>query len=301
MRLSKHDFTLFVIFLSMMQVSCSHIEGLFGEETEPKEVATIESTESSVARPIRTELKDRNGKTIVVLDEASYPKYILPEEDRRDLDLTISKLNLVIQQIENKLKKQQEKIKVLEKGLLLGVIPEELKVEYQIGESWHHPGSTINKITKPENKFVIQPKKEKIDAVASEMTMSERREYRKQLVEAQTFFDQGKYGQAIAAFGKVGHNFRERINEGSHLYWIGLSWFHLREYNSAKQVLTQFISQYGSHHLVPRAHFYIAKVDQKTDLPEHALTRWNKVIDTFPNNEAAEMSKLEIKRFENNL
>jgi TolA-binding protein len=199
-------------------------------------------------------------------------------------ELKIARLWTRLDELEIKVKTQAEKIKLLEKGLMLGVIPEELlegKLNLQIDQSEaidlqpSSPNSPPPVATPPKPQENVPP-------------------YSELLTEAQAAFDSGRYGKAIALFDRIAAVYPDHIAEGQHLYWIGLSWFQLKEYLEATQTFGKLLNQYPNSKWLPRTHYYMAKIAIEKGQLRKALEELRFVVETYPASDIAEMASLEI-------
>ena len=214
------------------------------------------------------------------------------------LELRVAKLWTRVDELEAENRNQKARLKVLERGLVLGLTPDELI---------HPSDRAYKKYKKPMTKT---PKKEKTkQPTVPTMTKSAtapavgegKKDYQELITTAQDHFQQGRYGRAIAEFSQVSQMYPDRAKEGSHLYWIALSWARLKEYQTAKSRFAEFLADHGSSPWAPRAKFYLAKIEYKTGLREQALKRFRDLIKTHPNEDAAEMARNEMTTLEKTL
>ncbi|MDQ3231215.1 MAG: hypothetical protein M3Q07_05285, partial [Pseudobdellovibrionaceae bacterium] len=144
-----------------------------------------------------------------------------------DMELRLAKLWARVDDLENQQIRQKERMKLLEKGLMLGIIPEELKSDKP---------STSSK--KPEPDLEEPPASLQATPPAAPVSTEKSKdiaEYQRLLRAAQEKFNAANYGQAIVQFNEIGEKFDDGLTEGSHNYWIGLSWFYLKEMQLAEQ------------------------------------------------------------------
>jgi TolA-binding protein len=121
-------------------------------------------------------------------------------------------------------------------------------------------------------------------------------EYIELLKVAQEKFNQGSYGQAIAEYQRLSETFPELIKHGQHLYWIGLSWFYLKEDRMASDAFNDLQKNYPQSPFVGRSSLYLARIDVRSGLRKRALGRLRRIIQEFPSDEVAEMARFELER-----
>lgn len=218
-----------------------------------------------------------------------------------DLELKIAKLWARLDELEGQLLQQKERNKLLERGLMLGIVPDELK-DKEIAEAEEKIAQQNAKpALSPIVEAPIETKPMSLSAKSLEPKSADVEPYRQKLQKAQDFFNNANYGQAIALYNEIGAQFDESLTEGSHLYWIGLSWFYLKEYKLAETSFQGFRDRYPHNPWVPHAGFYLAKVDQSRGFSQRALEQFQRILDEFPDRDLGEMAKSEIERMREKL
>jgi len=201
-----------------------------------------------------------------------------------DTDLKITKLFGIVEELELRIKKQEEKIAILEKGLMLGLIPEELK-EYRMSPE-------VDSLSVPKPK-PSQPK-----AAVSQGSFEE---YQALIKEAQMHFSQRNYGQAIDLYEKIEKHHVAQNREGQASFWMGLSWYYLKEFELSEKNFSALISRYKQSPWLPKAKFYQAKIMSERGRNQEALEAYYSLQELFPDSEIAEMATLEIQNIRGNL
>jgi TolA-binding protein len=210
-----------------------------------------------------------------------------------DLELRIAKLWARVDDLENQQIRQKERMKLLEKGLMLGIVPEELK-----GEGSGKPQK------KPEPELEDPPASVQATPpplAANGEKSKDLAEYQRILRSAQEKFNAANYGQAIVQFNEIGEKFDDSLTEGSHHYWTGLSWFYLKEMDLAEQSFLKLIDRYNHNSWVPYARFHMAKIDLNRGLSGRARDQFKMLIDEYPNQDLGEMARMEIDRMREKL
>lgn len=212
-----------------------------------------------------------------------------------DLELRLAKLWARVDDLENQQIRQKERMKLLEKGLMLGIIPEELKTD--------KPGKHETKKAEPEAEEDAPASVQATTPppLASGEKSKDMAEYQRLLRAAQEKFNGANYGQAIVQYNEIGEKFDDGLTEGSHNYWIGLSWFYLKEMQLAEQSFKKLIDQYNHNSWVPYARFYMAKIDLNRGLSGRARDQFKLLIDEYPNQDLGEMARMEIDRMREKL
>lgn len=222
-------------------------------------------------------------------------------------DLKIAKLVTRIDEIEELHSRLKEKVRVLEKGFLLGLIPEELEKKYESIED--------------ESRLADKKGKEKIGDLSDQKTKSENLEdksdnsnhkeildedkipedYTSAIAGGHEQFRAGNYGRAVVEFTEVEKKFGDKIDGGSAKFWIAKSWIALKELNTAKAILAEFLDKNTKSSWLPRAKLELARIEWRLGLRDTAIKRLREIIDSHPYEDAAEMAKMEIDQLDQSL
>ncbi|MFW7382081.1 MAG: tetratricopeptide repeat protein [Oligoflexus sp.] len=212
-----------------------------------------------------------------------------------ETELKLAKLWSRVDEMETRLIRQEEKLRLLERGLMLGIVPEALMDDDRLiqekdsGDLFQEPTSPpVEKLKNPEEKS------------PAEVAVDERT-FRQLLGEAQAKFNAGRYGQAIADYQTIHDRFPQQTVQGQHLYWIGLSWFYLKEDNLAAENLEQLIQNFHGSPWLAHANFYLAKVDLRRGFRQKALQRLRNVVEQFGDKDVAEMARHELSQLQESL
>lgn len=203
---------------------------------------------------------------------------------QESLELKMAKIWSRFDELEIKVQKQAERIKLLEKGLMLGVIPEELLRDKLSLEA--------------DSSNMLDLDKDEVKPSQTSNEISDEREqysYSELLKKAQKAFASGKYGLAISFYQRIDQSYPESVREGQTKYWIGLSWFYLKEFNRSEEALTALIMQHKDSKWIGQANYYIGKISVEKGLYKKALDQLKLVIDEYPNSDVSEMASYEIK------
>lgn len=230
----------------------------------------------------------------------------------QDLDLKIAQLNSRLQELENENIRQKEQIHLIRKAVVLGIVPQDLKNQFYEERDAKPMADKPRRVDPPVASEVPAPKSvnpvesspqsaEKAPKETPKEEIIDEKAYQQKLSQAQALFGGAKYGEAIAAYSAIGRDFPLQLTKGNHYYWIGLSWFYLKEYDFAQKNLQEMIAGYATSPLVPKARYFMAKIEMRKGLKETALQHFRSVITEYPQDEAAEMAKAEIKQLEESL
>ena len=274
----------------------------------------------------------------------------------QELELKNAKLWTRVDELEDKVSKQRERLKILEKGLMLGILPDELK---GTGEASEGTSNKSKVKSKPHANEVSKAKKasnhgdasaatllqEELDeaeedsesdseeaatvakhkssdakttaskaveaadsdsghsdsAALTKLTPKEQEEYQKLLGSAHDHYRAGRYGKAVVEFSEVGKVFGDLVDGGMHRYWIARSWIGLKEFQTARQQLTDFLRDFPASPWAPRAKLELARTEFQLGFKEKSLQRLRDVIQSHPYEDAAEMAKMELANLQKNL
>lgn len=237
----------------------------------------------------------------------------------KEVDLKIAELHNRIIELEEEQLRQKEKMHLIRKAVVLGIVPDELRMQFYEErdakpmaapkprakeESSPVVGAPVDSSAKSET--IPQPAQEQREAgpnasPSKPPEVVDEKVYQSKLSQAQSLFGGAKYGEAIAVYSAIGRDFPASLTKGNHYYWIGLSWYYLKEYDFASKNLQEVVNSYPESPHVPRARFFLAKVEVRKGLKEKALSHFREIITAYPQDEAAEMAKAEIKNLEETL
>lgn len=242
------------------------------------------------------------------------------ESVNKELELKIAQLWAKVDELQSEVTRQKERTRLLHKGLVTGIIPNELGEDYdkqspapepkKIAATPEAPAPvahtpTPSAIPDPEDKQKLLDQElakktanPEAAVPAPKQDQRDSKQFEEAYAKAHALFSGEHWGQAIQAFAALGDKYSEELTQGQHLYWMGLSWFYLKEYQLAKKHFDQFTTKWPASPLAPKAGFYVAKADYQMGFVEKALDRYRSVIKDFPADDAAKMAKHEISKLE---
>ena len=255
------------------------------------------------------------------------PTTIDPDEIA-DLQLKMTRLVARTEELEEKFSRQQERLQIIERGLTLGIVPEELqghandKPRAPSGKGGHSAkpskSSKSSKSTGPVKSAKVEEIEadEEDDAEASAsasaapdsdpakaagVVVADRDEFNKAFAAAHEDFRAGRFGKAIVGFSEIGKKFDPGLTSGVQQFWIARSWASLKEMQTARQLFTEFIAGHPDSPWAPRAKLELARVESALGLKETAIKRLRSVIAEHPLEDVAEMAKAEVERMSKTL
>jgi TolA-binding protein len=228
----------------------------------------------------------------------------LPQTSEQELKL--AKLWARVDEMEEQQARLKEKVRVLEKGFMLGLVPEELKGGAAGGSS--APPKAPAKQEPVDLSVELEPLAQKEPPkpqpgkpAPGKLSSTEQEEYQKLAGSAHDQFRAGRYGRAIVEYSEVGKKFGDAVEGGAHRFWIAKSWAALKELNTAKQGFLEFVEQFPTSPWAPRAKLELARVEWRLGLRDTAVKRLHDIIEKHPYEDAAEMAKMEIEQLDKSL
>ena len=256
---------------------------------------------------------------------------------RDERDLKLAKLWARVDELEEEQYRQKERLVILEKGMTLGLVPEELRYPERAKSLKSEPKSkgapagsasseavdkkreslavSTKPVAEPESKSNAENKngadlakaESEADSEDDEQeqddfsSKEEKLAYQAALATAHDSYRAGRYGRAIVEYSAIGKKFGDRVGGAMHLYWVAKCWSNLKEYSTSKQLLADFIKKHSESPWVPRAMLELGRVEWQLGMRETALASFRAVIQKHPYADAAEMAKMEIDTLDKKL
>jgi len=236
-----------------------------------------------------------------------------PRQDKLkdEQDLKMAKLWSRVDQLASDQSRLRERLRVIEKGLTLGLIPEELKDDHKghkidpkmENHQNHKDTSEVELLKSPE---VIEETPGKAEKGENETptTLSQddsEKAYQAAMAFAHEQFRAGAYGRAIVEYEGIGKKFGDKFGSGSHKFWVARCWINMKEYATARQILAEFLKDYPGSTWAPRGKLELSRVEWKLGLRETSLSRLRDIIRDHPQEDAAEMAKMELSSLDKTL
>jgi len=210
-------------------------------------------------------------------------------------ELKVAKLWSRVDELEEEVFRQKERMRLLEKGLLTGIAPDGLGTSAgQINPRESDPQILVEDdaaaelmLKNPEN--------------PSDMNLEEQDQYTKQLEIARGLYTSARFGRAIAAYEKILTGFAGKIDAGFIKYWIGRSWRQLKEYTTAEEILNEIIEKHPSSPWIPRVHYELAKVYIDANNLSSAREKLKFIKNKYQYEDVSELATRELEELPNKL
>lgn len=210
-------------------------------------------------------------------------------------ELKVAKLWARVDEIEEEVFRQKERMKLLEKGLLTGIAPEGLKKKTT--------SAPQVELEEPQALEIETPAvaKSVVDADAGQLTTEEQEKYLKQLEIARGFFTSARYGRAITEYERILSAYGARIDGGFIKYWIAKSWRQLKEYTTAEEILNGVLKDHNSSPWIPKVHYELAKVFIDANNLSSAREKLKFIKNNYPYEDVSEMASRELEDLPNKI
>ena len=232
----------------------------------------------------------------------------------RDDEISLKQARLMarMDEIENELKRQREKVRLLEQGLLTGIVPDDLKTgggNKKNQKSGNHAAgklpvedlfaleSSSDGFTGPNLDGVdVNPdKKNRSSDTGSASVLTTRMQIAKEHYQA------SRFGLAIAELAGMSREFGDKAGDGAVRLWLGKSYLGLKEYATARGEFEAYLKGWPSGEGVSSARLELARVYVGLGLKERARVELRRVIKDFDGQEVSEMASQELKNLQGNL
>jgi TolA-binding protein len=302
-----------ILIWTALVSGCGHLQSFFSptEEKAPGEKEGMKS--SSKENEPGAQENDKPGQAAARSSETVMAVTGLPALSPAELELKIAKLWARVDGLEHEVLRQKERTFLLEKGLMTGIVPNELLGQRGSKEPLSHDGLKESSSSYPDLKEKDKPaqnddlaaeKKAPANAKSSaEQTVTPEVElaYRRDVAKAQSAFDGQQYGNAVTLFEKIGSSYPQELTEGNHAYWVALSWFYLKNYDIAGKKFREFLAAGPGSPFVPRAKYYLAKTEFYQGFKEKSVKQLSSLIKEHPDSDMAETARWEIKKIKEEL
>jgi TolA-binding protein len=314
-----------VLLVLMMTSSCASLWPFGGGKSEgsataeKSTAATAEkpigaraekSTAATADKPIAAPESKYNDRTASMGRDDAVPA-VTPSKDD-DISLKQARLMARMDEIEGELKRQREKVRLLEQGLLTGIAPDDLKPG-GAGKKAQKSGGRASRKPPVEDLFAAESPSEdlaspNLDGVdvrsnttkgSAETGGSSALNTRMQL--AKEHYQASRFGLAIAELAGISREFGDKAADGAVRLWLGKSYLGLKEYGTARGEFEAYIKGWPSGEGVASARIDLARVYVGLGLKERARGELRRVIKDFDGQEASEMASMELKNLQGNL
>ena len=307
-----------IMALCGSMAGCATIRSLMGDDENGHEINQENELVVPAVKPVMTSTVPTPAAPATLHRP---PTAAIDPDELADLQLKVTRLLARAEELEEKFSRQQERLQIIERGLTLGIVPDELQTHSAKGsKAGAHgvPSKATSKapVKKPEVQAAANVQNhdeadEEADGAADQpaakdskeasIAVADRDEFNKAFAAAHEDFRAGRFGKAIVGFSEVGKKFDPGLTSGVHQFWIARSWTGLKEMQTSRQLFTEFIAAYPQSPWAPRAKLELARVESALGLKETAVKRLRGVISEHPLEDVAEMAKAEIERMSKTL
>jgi TolA-binding protein len=308
----------FLLIISMSFVSCA---SLWTTEPEKKQELEVAGVQHPVGHP---------GAKATTNDNAPDPskKMELPAEmpqsgavatdavrgaNQDDEALKFTRILARLDGMDAELRRQREKLRLLEQGLLTGIAPDDLKQrrsELKPTDDDRSPkkksiaredlSRPLNKsgetpLTKPNLDDLTIPDRDSLaDSGADSPVMAK-------IQLAKEHYQAGRFGLAIAELAGVSRDHGDEVQNGAVKFWLGKSYLGLKEYQTARGEFESYLKKWPTGEFVASARLDLAKAFVGLGLRERARNELRRVAKDFEGEESAEMASAELKNIQGSL
>ena len=210
------------------------------------------------------------------------------------MELRQARIRARLDELEDMILHQKEKIRLLEQGLMLGINPagsQEAALPEKAASNHRllRPGLPLLKELKGGK--AVQGETEKEGRRQQEEERQLRSVYKARLVAAKELFRTGKYGKAYLEFSKMSKEFDSSIHQHEPEHWIGRCWFQLREYEQARQYLKRHRKKARAGLYMAATRYWQARTEMELGMKETALKLLKELIREHPLDGAAEAAR----------
>ncbi|MGE0171160.1 MAG: tol-pal system YbgF family protein [Oligoflexales bacterium] len=199
-------------------------------------------------------------------------------KSQQDIDLKMAEMTAKMQEMELQLEEQKQKTKVLEKGMLTGLVPEEF-------------------VEKKKDAAEGNGQANEVDAGSKDAGI----DYKAAIAKAEAHYKAKNCNASLAVLRDL-----EKASLGDQeknvvSYWQGLCLYQNKNYMESRVKLSAFIEAAGNHEFTPNASLHIAKIDKDMGLIEKSLEQFRAIIEKYPNTEVSKIAKWEISDIEDSI
>lgn len=244
-----------------------------------------------------------------------------------DVELKQARIWNRLDDLEDEVKVQRERIKLLEQGLLTGIAPEELKRnsgtptkgrKVTIKETppedkqnrptsvkfarQNHANPSSDAPGEPSMKPILDlPDQVKTEANEENSPANSPDSYRVRIQVAKDYYQASRFGMAVAEIAQITREFGAGAGSGEAKYWLGRSYLGLREYATAKAELEGFIAQYPQSEFVPNAKLELGRCLLGMNLRDRARREFAKIAKDYEGQDPGDIASAELRNLKGNL
>jgi TolA-binding protein len=225
-----------------------------------------------------------------------------------DEALKYTRIMARLDSMDAELRRQREKLRLLEQGLLTGIAPNDLK-QNKLDAKVNHDDYGSRKKTmaredlsrseaplgKPHLEDLSIPDRESSrDGVADSPVMAK-------IQLAKEHYQAARFGLAIAELAGISREHGDKVQDGAVKYWLAKSYLGLKEYQTARGEFESYIKNWPSGEFIATARLDLAKAFVGLGLRERAKNELRRVVKDFEGEDYAEMASAELKNIQGSL
>lgn len=296
-----------ILTMMLMTTSCASLWSTNDEESLKDQSAPVASAKKT--EEISDPTADTSEKNISLAKPSHSPAESekgISADVSDQLGLSQARMSERMSEIEAELKRQREQIKLLERGLLTGIPPSELRAlssnDVNTGDaskklvkeaSYESEGDVVKtSLTAP----VIDP--ELIGPLVDSKDVSDEKlaeqEFEAAMTRAKNLFQSGDFSKALSSFGEISRAFGDKGSAINVRFWLGKCYAGLKDYPTAKGEFEAYLaaSPLGSN--AAEARLDLARTLAKMGLKERARTELRRVLKDFEGQDSAEIAAYEL-------
>lgn len=213
-------------------------------------------------------------------------------------ELKVAKLWSRVDELEEEVFRQKERMRLLEKGLLTGIAPDGLGTSSASVSKTKKDSDAPQLLLEEDAATELAPAKLENP---NELNLEEQDQYSKQLETARGLYTSARFGKAIAAYEKILTSYAGKVDAGFIKYWIGCSWRQLKEYTTAEEILNEVIEKHPSSPWIPRVHYELAKVYIDANNLSSAREKLKFIKNKYQYEDVSELATKELEELPNKL
>ncbi len=213
-------------------------------------------------------------------------------------------------ELEDEVRVQREKIKLLEQGLMTGIAPSELsQTDRDHGFSLKRDHSRAAKLAKQSDSNYgeeglpsVLGLPEKIGSDDSKDSVETTPDsYKVRVQVAKDYFQGSRFGMAVAELAGLLKEFGQKAGDGEAKLLIGRSYLGLKEFSIARSEIEAFLTLFPAHPHEPLARLELARAYYGMNLRDRSRAELAKVAKNFQGSEEAEIANNEIVKMKGTL
>jgi TolA-binding protein len=228
-----------------------------------------------------------------------------------ELELKDAKLWARMDSLEAELTRQKQRFAVLEKGLMLGLIPEELK-QSEDHASTSNPGTLPSDpveelrqapVTPLERASTPAPKEIRVEVrskpvLARAGDKAEGSAADKAWAQADDYRKNGQWSRAVLAYGAFMRDFPDSAKSGDARFYLAQSWSRSHEFSLAADEFSKFLRDQGDSALTGQARLELAAVYEAQGFRDKAVQGYQDVIARHGSEDVARIARDKLANME---